>query len=321
MGKFMKRLAAVVIALVAIAAILGWMRMGPVLVEVDGAALAKLPEPTGDPVEFTAVAYNVQARPWFDDSVHKFDRIPAVTNAYDIVTLQECFKDHERYWRGATQPVKVYDATLKSPWKIVGSGLGTLARFPLTGVENHHYTTAGDFQNKPASKGILLTRFEVGGFPLDVYTTHKEAGKNPEAMLSKRAQAQEMVNFVKQHSKPEHAVIVLGDFNLRFKEPGTPGTGIPDAPPETFAEMDYFNIIGGICAHLGLQDVSTLLTGEPHGGVDHVLFRSGSAVALTPLTYQHDGPEFYDENQQPLSDHEPVIVKFRIAKAGSEPTP
>lgn len=314
MRAFAKRLPLIVLVIVVLLAAIGWMRMGKILVEVDGAALAKQPEPTGEAMEFTAVAYNVQARPWFDDSVHKFERIPKVTNAYDIVTLQECFKDHGRFWKLATQPVKVYDGTLKAPWKIVGSGLGTLSRFPLTETAVWHYTTAGDFQNKPASKGILLTRFEVGGFPLDVYTTHKEAGKNDEAMASKRKQAQEMVDFVKVNSKPESAVIVLGDFNLRFKQPDAPGTGIPETPPTTFEGLDYYDIIGGICAHLGLRDARTELLGEPHPGVDHVLYRTGNGVELKALTYQHDGPEFYDENQQPLSDHEPVIVKFRIGK-------
>ena len=311
MGKG-KRIALGIVATLLVVVGLGiWLHQGTLEILVDEAKLPPIPD-TPVATEFSIVAYNVQARPWFDDSVYKFERMPAVLQPYDIVVLQEFFKDHELMWAGLDHPVKVYHGTLKNWWRIVGSGLGTASRFPLVGVESMHYSTAGDFQNKPASKGILLTRFKVGGQLLDVYTTHKEAGKNPEAMASKRKQAEEMVQFVRANSNPEGAVIVLGDFNLRFKKPGTEGTGIPAIAPERFDDLEYYDIIGAICASLNLKDMCTELTGEPYEHVDHILYRSGAKSTLTPLTYQHDGPEFYDDEKKPLSDHEPVIGKFKI---------
>ena len=77
------------------------------------------------------VAYNVQARPWFDDSVHKFTRMPKVLEPFDIISFQEMFKDHARMYAGLSHPVKVYHAAIQHPFKIVGSGLGTVSRFPL----------------------------------------------------------------------------------------------------------------------------------------------------------------------------------------------
>lgn len=308
-----KRIVLSVLAVAAVLLVFGaWWRMGEVEILVDA---AKLPAETSSPqpTEFSVVAYNVQARPVFDDSVHKFERMPAVLNPFDIVTFQECFKDHDRLWAGLTHPVKVYQGTLKNWYRIVGSGLGTVSRFPLTDVESMHYSIAGEFQNKPASKGILLTRFNVGGQPLDVYTTHKEAGKSPEAMVAKRKQGAEMVEFVKANSNADSAVIVLGDFNLRFKKAGTEGTGIPDAPPASFENLEYYQIIGSICASLNLKDLCSEMTGEPYEHVDHILFRSGAKAILTPLSWQADGPEFYDENKKELSDHVPVIGRFRIA--------
>lgn len=277
---------------------------------------AKLPADPAAPVatEFSIATYNVQARPLFDDSVHKFTRMPKVLEPYDILSFQEMFKDHARMYAGLSHGVKVYHATLKSPFKIVGSGLGTVARFPLAGTAETIFTTYGDRQNMPASKGVLLTRLRVGGMPLDVYTTHMEAGKNDAAMVSRRKQAEEIVSFVRANSKPESAVILQGDFNMRFSKPGQEHPEIQAGRvPESFTGLKREHIIDAMTAALGLKDLSRETRGEPLDGVDHILFRSGSKAVLTPLSWQHDGPEFYDENKQPLSDHEPVIGRFRIA--------
>lgn len=282
-------------------------------------AMAK-PPATPTPTEFSVVAYNVQARPYFDDAQYKFARMPKVLNPFDIVVFQECFKEHETLWAGLTHSVKVYHASLKTPWKIVGSGLGSVSRFPLTGTEAMHYTTAGDFQNKPASKGMLLTRFDIGGMPVDVYTTHMEAGsdrKEP-AMISRRKQGEEMVAFVRQHSPPEHAVILLGDFNMRHSKPEDLHPEIAAGRvPATFDGLSRGHIFDAVNTALQLKDLSKEATGQHFDGVDHILFRSGTKAALTPLSWQHDGPEFYDENKQPLSDHEPVIGRFRVAPPGA----
>lgn len=50
----------------------------------------------------------------------------------------------------------------------------------------------------------------------------------------------------------------------------------------------------------------------------HVLFRPGTGVELTPLPWQHHGPEVYDENNQSQSDHEPILGRFRIAPKAQE---
>lgn len=295
-----------------------WMHQGTLELQTDEALLAEQPKPKEPPVEFSIVTYNVQARPWFDDTTQKFALIPPAVNPYDIVCFQECFKDHEKLWAGLTHPVKVYHGTLKNWWRIVGSGLSTVSRFPMDGVESMHYSTAGDFQNKPASKGILLTRFKVGGLPLDVYTTHMEAGsdrKEP-AMISRRKQGEEIIAFVKQHSNADSAVIFLGDFNMRHSTPEQVDPDIAAGKvPEHFDKLSRSHIFDSVNVALGFKDLSREIRGDYLDGVDHILFRSGAKAKLTPLDWQHDGPEFYNPQHQPLSDHEPVIGKFRIEAA------
>ncbi len=318
--KILKRIGLALLALVLVALValsIRWALLG-IEVAVD---TAQLPAAPATPVstEFSVVAYNVQARPWFDDSVHKFTRMPKVLEPFDIISFQEMFKDHARMYGGLSHPVKVYHAAIQHPFKIVGSGLGTVSRFPLVGTDAIHFTTAGDFQNKPASKGVLLTRFTVDGMPLDVYTTHMEAGsdRKPEAMWSRREQAEEMVAFVKAQSPETNAVILHGDFNMRHSEPGKEHPEIAAGRvPEEYDDLPRPHIFDAVNAALGLKDLSKEINGQFFDGVDHILFRSGTKAVLTPLSWQHDGPEFYDEAKQPLSDHEPVIGRFRIAPAG-----
>lgn len=318
--KILKRIGKVLLGalVLGLAGLLVRYFMLGVEVNVDAAKLPPAPE---KPVatEFSIVNYNVQARPWFDDSVHKFTRIPKAVNPYDIVSFQEMFKDHGRMFAGLTHPVKVYHATLRHPFKIVGSGLGTVSRFPLVEAVGMNFTTAGDFQNKPASKGVLLTRYLVGGLPLDVYTTHMEAGsdRKPEAMWSRRKQSEEIVAFVKAHSDGKSAVILHGDFNMRHSVPGTEDPEIAAGRvPAKFDDLDRPHLFDALNAALGLTDLKMATAGEFHDGVDHVLFRSGSGAVLTPLSWEHDTPAFYDEDGAPLSDHEPVIGRFRISPAG-----
>lgn len=279
-----------------------YFRMGGIEVVVDE---SKLLRPPAGPVEFTACTYNVQGRPWFDNTEHKFTGISPLLNQFDIVGLEECFKDHLRIWAQADLPVKIYHSQLRNPAKIVGSGLSILGRFPLTGVEAINYDDPGDFQNWPASKGVLMARFDVAGMPLDVYITHIAAGKEPGTARAKPRQCEQMVEMVRKFSPPEHSVIFMGDFNMR------PSRGAEDKernkdnpkvyPFDTFRDA------------LEFRDASDEINGPVGEEIDRILFRAGTGHTMTPLSWQHDTPAFYDAEQVPLSDHEPVFVKFRLA--------
>lgn len=295
-----------------------WWRAGKIEVQVDEAALRSLqhaaveaassplsPSPDGV-AEFTVLTYNVQARPWFDDSRHKFKYISPLLDAYDICAVQECFKDHYRLWGAANHPVKVYHATLKHPFKIVGSGLSILGKFPVIGTDGINYQASGDQQNWPASKGLLLVRFDVRGMPLDVYTTHIAAGKKPASLAARVSQSNEIIEFIRKQSGPDHSVILMGDFNMR------PSRG----PEDKAANKDNPKVYAfdHLVAELGLRDASDEVNGPTGEEIDRVLFRAGHGCVMTALSWQRDAPEFYDPDHEPLSDHEPVFVRFRLAR-------
>lgn len=279
-------------------------RMGGIEVVENAAALKA---PGEGPAEFSILTYNVQARPWFDDARHKFKHISPLTNRFDICAFQECFKQHGLLWAAAEHPVKVYHSALRNPFKIVGSGLGILGKFPLVATDEIRYADPGDFQNWPASKGVLMARFNVNGMMVDVYTTHIAAGGKPDSRRAKPAQTAEIVEFVRRASPPENAVILLGDFNMR------PSRG----PEDKEANKDEPRVFAfdRMRDALGLRDASDEINGPVGQEIDRILFRPGKGHTMTPLSWQMDDPEFFDPAGRPLSDHPPVFVTFRLEKA------
>jgi endonuclease/exonuclease/phosphatase family metal-dependent hydrolase len=297
------------IVLVAILSLLlaGWLwwRTGAIDVILDNQALKELPA-EGNTAEFTILTYNVQARPWFDDSKHKFQYLSPLLNQFDICAIQECFKDHLRLWKASKHPVKVYQATLKNPLKIVGSGLSILGKFPLVETVGTNFEAEGDFQNKLASKGVLLARFTLQGMPLDVYTTHIAAGKRPASLRARIEQGDEIIAFIKVQSPEDHSVILLGDFNMR------PSRGAEDKAANANNPKVYG--FDRIVSALALRDASDEINGPIGGEIDRVLFRPGKGYVMQPLFWQRDTPDFYDPEGKPLSDHKPVFVKFKLER-------
>lgn len=292
------------IAALALIGAWGWWRMGGVEVRVNEGVLAAQPL-VSLPAEFTVLTYNVQGRPWFDDTKHKFTRISPLLNRFDLAGIQELFKDHRRLWSDADHPVKVYHSRLKHPGKIVGSGLGLLGRYPLVHTAAINFDALGEFQNKPASKGVLMARFDIGGHMVDLYTTHIEAGKSPEAMQAKIGQGAEMTAFVRAQSPPENTVIFTGDFNMR-----------PSRGPEDKAENKdnpRVWVFDKFVEDLDLRDASDEINGPVGTEIDRILFRAGTGHRLEVLSWQKDDPAFYDEAGEPLSDHDPVFARFRLS--------
>jgi len=294
------------VALVLVAAGALWMRtMGGVEVQIDEKALQGLSNEPG-PAEFTILTYNVQARPVFDDSKHKFTYISPLLNRFDICAFQECFKDHYRLWKEAMHPVKAYHAALKHSFELVPSGLSILGKFPLKGRDGIHFADEGDGQNWPASKGVLMASFDVHGMPLDVYTTHIAAGKHPPSMRAKFAQGDDIIRFIREKSPADHAVILLGDFNMR------PSRG----PEDKEANKDNPKVTGfdRIVSTLGMRDASDEINGPTGTEIDRILFRPGQGQAMRVLSWQRDDPAFYDPDGKPLSDHKPVFVRFQLTR-------
>jgi len=284
------------------------------------------------PVEFVVCTYNVQGRPVLDDTKVKFPEIARRLEPFDIVGLQECFVDDDLIFIHSDFPTMVYDGTLRSPFKLVGSGLANLGRFPVIETFGMHYSSKGELQNRPASKGLLLTRFRIGGHTVDVYNTHMEAGGSAPAMEARRVQVAEIIDFVNMHSPPEHTVIFVGDFNmtpLRQHDLDAAREAGHD-PPESgisYRQLGFQEMMEGLGEDF--RDAMDELFGIPEAyseenrdapwwrrpgreHIDRVLYRAGEGVSLEPLEWHRHIEDFRADDGELLSDHDPISVRFRL---------
>ncbi len=325
-GRFMGKFTRAVLGTIALLAVivLGFFLLrGPGVIFVEEALAEDLRYLGGSlPIEFTIATYNVQGRPLMDDTRGKFPEIGSRLEPFDIIGFQELFVNHDLLWGAMDHPVKVFDGTLRSRFKLVGPGLSTVGRFPLMETVQMHFTSKGEFQNRVASKGILLTRFNIGGHTVDVYNTHMEAGSSAEAAEARYLQVEELAAFVGRNSPPEHSVIFLGDFNMRpLRDYHTDadidskllgfqlimeglGEGFRDASDE----------INGIPVSLTAENYDAPWRRSPGSGedIDRILFRPGTGVSLEPLHWEKHVEAFRADSGEPLSDHDLVSVRFRL---------
>jgi hypothetical protein len=89
------------------------------------------------------------------------------------------------------------------------------------------------------------------------------------------------------------ALIVGGDFNLETdREPAA----------SQFARL---------LALAGLFDACGELDCAVPGNIDKLLYRSSTSLNLQAESWQLESDEFVTPEGEPLSDHEPVAVRFR----------
>lgn len=273
------------------------------------------------PTEISIASYNVQARPLLDHPEEKFPQMSPLLNAYDLVLIQECFVRHDLLWAAADFPNKVYFGR-PAKGKGINSGLSVLTRLPMGETASEHYRDAGELQDRIASKGILLVRLQVGGMPLDVYDTHMEAGNSPAAQQARRKQAEQVVEFVKKNSPPEHALILMGDFNMG---PLRPGKAWRDYAPNHYVSEE--DLQGRTSAFeimrkgLALQDAADVLhekkaQKDSDDGIERLLYRDGTQVHVEPLSCAFDNERFRRPDGSRLSDGSPLVARIRLSPVG-----
>lgn len=96
--------------------------------------------------------------------------------------------------------------------------------------------------------------------------------------------------FIGTHSAGR-AVIVGGDFNMRENRE-------PDA-----------TILARLLALTGLTDACAALH-CPQIRIDKFVYRSSDAIKITALSWRNENDIFVDGDGNPLSDHDPVAVRF-----------
>jgi len=275
-----------------------------------------IPPSTAGPVEFSVMTFNVQARPWLDDAVEKLPKISPLLRGNDFVAIQECFQRFDLLWADAEYPSRAYFGRYDKPYKLANSGLAVLTRMPVDSFATVHYAKHGDFQNRIASKGILLSRLRPGGLALDVYNTHMEAGDTPEAQVARHAQARQMVEYVSANSPGDRSVIIVGDFNMGPRRAGKVFGQYNPQHYSTAEDLEARTAAFEIMREgLSLRDALDEVLGPVDDGIERFMFRAGTGHKLTPLTWHQEGERFRRADGSGLSDGAPSLVRFRIEAA------
>lgn len=254
------------------------------------AVLHTAAEEAAEPELLNVLSYNIQSRPVLDKSAEKNPQIGRRLTAFDLVGVQELFVGDGEFFRNTGGMAHVYFGKKRHAFKLVNSGLAVLAKRPAETSATEYFEDEGSLENRLGSKGILMVRYRIGGEPLDFYTTHLAAGTEEESGESRRNQVRQIIRFIKKHSPDGNAVILCGDFNLRLDKLAA------------FRE-------------LGLRNCAEVMGREKEAVIDHILYRSGSGLKLTPAGWNILNEEFRDKDGRPLSDHQPLQVIFRLGAA------
>ena len=283
-----------------IAVFLGGCAGGPVHISPKDRRTS-VPPPEKAPGLLDVVTFNVAGLP---RCVAARDPRPShrllgpLLGAFDLVLLQEDFWYHSlieapHQWQSRPRAGTPF-------W--LGDGLARFSWGPLGTVEHNAWSASHGilhhYNDSLAAKGFADGELEVGaGHKIWVYNVHCDAGGDSGDRRARELQRTQLLRHITRTVPKDAALIVAGDFNCG---------------PTSLKELQEAT---------GLTDCGV-------GGIDRVLFRSGSEVTITVW----EAPAGAQVNPQPdeplsptsaisaslealrgLSDHAPVWVRFEIA--------
>lgn len=185
------------------------------------------------------------------------------------------------------------------------------------GVIGHHGLVDGGSTDCAAQKGFSVARTRLApGVEVDVYNLHADAGEHVNDIDARADNFDQLADFIVEHSG-DRAVLLGGDTNLKVTS---------DERAER-RERDR-EVWTDFQERTGLTDVCLLLDCPleelvEQGSKVHDKFavRSGGGVELTPAHYAYERDTFSDDQGEPLSDHDPMllVVDWRADPSTSRP--
>ncbi len=264
------------------------------------------------------LSYNVAGLPEGISSSTPSVNTPLISpllNAYDLVGVQEDFAYHEALVASLTFPHQSVKDTSGNEYGFAfGDGLNSFSRTPFDGFtrvtwdECFGVLTNGSDCLTPKGFSFQRHAFEPGVF-LDVYNWHADAGSAEEDLAARRSNTRQLAQHILDHSAG-NAVIVLGDTNSRWTRAGDvlpelAATGLGDA----WVEL----VRGGAVPEVGasLTDCSIEVSPDCER-VDKIFYRGSDRLLVEALDYDVPAALFSDAAGVPLSDHDPVLVRFDV---------
>ncbi|MFT3925624.1 MAG: endonuclease/exonuclease/phosphatase family protein [Myxococcales bacterium] len=270
-----------------------------------------------DPAYLSILTYNVAGLPEGisgSNPKRNTSLISPLLNPYDVVTVQEDFSYHADLVSLVDHP---YQSSPNEKAHSLGDGLNTLSRIPFHTFDRLSWTACnGTFDSGSdclTPKGFTRARMELGqGLVLDVYDVHMDAGHASGDEQARAKNFAQLSQTIRKYSA-DVAVLVAGDFNERYRDPGDEMEKLLAETGLTDSWVDF--------VHNGVLPAANALasacdSGDPNDDgcerIDKVLFRSSSSVELMLVDYLVEGATFVDPNGAQLSDHRPVMAKFVV---------
>ncbi len=307
--------------------------------------------------DFLALTYNVAGLPQGISGGDPTTNSPLISprlNSYDLVLLQEDWGDplgavplffHEEIvaeanhqYRSEPAPAPLGTDLRRFPTgpPLIADGLNRLSRFRFGAIQRVLWNTcygefalevaevilgaaglsgpiddvglgdviSGGASDCGAQKGFAVARTKFAdGVEVDIYNLHGEAGGGPQDDEARAAGYIQLADYISKNSAGR-PVILGGDTNLHTE-------------PEPDNAEDR-RVWEKFQADTGLSDVCLVVDcGEDAGVIDKFAFRNGGGIEIVPLTHNFERERFTRGDGEPLSDHDPLAVRFRWRIAGS----
>ncbi|BBX96973.1 Ig-like domain-containing protein [Mycobacterium lacus] len=257
--------------------------------------------------DFSMLTYNIAGLPFPLSSaiLPRFlytKQIGQRLNNYYVANVQEDFAYHDFLIKKSKMPSQTPPEPPTLLWPIgvpFSDGLNTLSEFKVKRLDRQTWWECSA-DNCLTPKGFSYSQLQLpGGETIDLYNLHTNTGGG----VFTKSNLGQIANYILQNSAGR-AVIVTGDFNARYSEPGgivtdfANATGLTDA----WVQLEY----GGVTP----LNAPTCMVGNQCELLDKIFYRSGQGVTLQATDYSNEAPKFFNSKGEPLSDHSPPMVAF-----------
>lgn len=268
-------------------------------------------------MNLTLLNYNIQNRPALESFSHKYTKIGPKLEGYDLVFLQECWVDADKFAEYTNYVNKIIPNKKRNWYTPLGCGLLVMSNLKLVQQHVHIYKHFANLQDAIASKGFIMSRWLLTP---DVYLTtivcHNQADFYTcpaDGPLAAMNQAIELVSYIKAYVPETDGLILIGDLNIGPKR-SYDYTQYHDAGYLSNEDVDRRSAIYNyVMNSLNLVDVWDQLYPAPdnYDGFDRMGYRSSSTVTIVANSIKRNNT-FVDDNGGPLSDSMPVEVNITI---------
>ncbi|MFZ4574974.1 MAG: endonuclease/exonuclease/phosphatase family protein [Phycisphaerales bacterium] len=226
---------------------------------------------------------------------------------------------------------------------LLNSGLMFLSTTPLANFSQSFFSDERG-QDGDASKGWIQTTIVKDGFSIGIFDTHTQSGDGADDATVRDSQLWQMSQAIWLYrvNNPTHAVIIMGDFNIRAGGPEHPTLRNKMGFNTTTGEFSQF---GDVAANLGpcggdFLDCTSCPdnaletyfygAGSGSGRIDFIFYnhsRDGT-VRVVPKTYEKRRPQAANSisgagwapdnclscslTTRTLSDHDAIFAEFEL---------